>query len=288
MTPRSETPEAEHRRLRVALRHARDALNLTQKEVAEALDWSTSKLIRIEKGAVGVSVTDLKALLLHYRVTEADEVDRMVSMVRASKKSAWWQEYRDLYPQDYITYLSLESSAIRIRQFQGLVVPGLLQSPGYIQQLMTLGNPGEEVVQRAFNIRVRRQTLLSDNGPELFFILDESTLYRQVGDTAVMREQLTKLRDVARSRRASIRIMPYSAGVHRGMKGSFAILEMSADPDDYTLLLEQPYKDHLIETASDETHEFVEIFHELEKIALSTSESRRRIDDRLKELEKDG
>src|SRR4051794_7678193 len=139
MAPRAETPVAEHRKLRQALRHARDSLNLTQKEVAEALDWSTSKLIRIEKGTVGISVTDLKALLLHYRVTDLDEVDRMVAMVRASKMSAWWHEYRDAYSQDFITFLGLEASAVRIRQFQSVVAPGLLQTPGYIRELVKLG-----------------------------------------------------------------------------------------------------------------------------------------------------
>src|SRR4051812_2744378 len=47
-----ETPVSEMRRLRTALRRHRDALGLTQREVADALEWSLSKMIRIEKGPI--------------------------------------------------------------------------------------------------------------------------------------------------------------------------------------------------------------------------------------------
>ena len=138
MTSRAETPLGEHRRLMVELRQARDGLKQTQREVAEALEWSTSKLIRIENGSVGISVTDLRALLLHYGVTEQVHVERLVGMARASKKSMWWHEFREYLPQQFATFLGLEASASTIRQFQGLLVPGLLQSQSYIQTLQSL------------------------------------------------------------------------------------------------------------------------------------------------------
>src|SRR5262249_29870558 len=128
MTSQGETPLGEHRRLRLALRRARNTLKLTQHAGADAREWSTFEIIRIENGSVGISITDLRALLQYYRVTDASEVDRLVEMARASRKSAWWQEYRDHVPQQFVTFLGLEASAIRIRQFQGLVFPGLLQA----------------------------------------------------------------------------------------------------------------------------------------------------------------
>jgi len=284
MSPRGETPQSEHRRLRVALRDARDALHLTQKEVADALEWSSSKIIRIESGSVGISVTDLKALLLHYRVTDANEVDRMVTMARASKKAAWWQEHRELLTQDFITFLGLEASAVRMKQFQGLLFPGLLQSRSYIKALLALGDNTPEQERRGVEVRLKRQELISDHGPEISFIIDESVLYRKVGDAAAMREQLEKVKEVAEHPRVSIRVMPFAAGVHKGMKSSFEILELSDEPGDYALLLEQPYKDQLFQVVNDETKEFVDIFSELEKIALPATETPRMIDERLKEM----
>jgi transcriptional regulator with XRE-family HTH domain len=44
----AQGPTVGRRRLRSALRRAREATGLTQEQVAEAMDWSLSKLIRIE------------------------------------------------------------------------------------------------------------------------------------------------------------------------------------------------------------------------------------------------
>lgn len=288
MTPRGGTPLQEHRRLRGRLKSARERRNLTQREVAEALDWSASKLIRIENGSVGISITDLKALLLHYGITNEADVDQLVEMARASKRSAWWHEYRSHVSQQLLTFLGLESSAVRIRQYQHLLIPGLLQSPDYIKVLMALYGT-EEGARIHFDIRRRRQDLITiENAPEFFFILDESVLYRQVGDTAVMHEQLLKLKDLADLPNISMRVLPFSAGPHPGMKGSFEILEMSNEPDDYALHLEGVYKDQLMPDPSEETLEFVQVFHELEKIALPAAETPGLIDKRLEEMDKDG
>jgi transcriptional regulator with XRE-family HTH domain len=54
------------RQLRQDLRRLRESAQLPQAEVAHSLDWSHSKLIRIENGSVGVSVTDVKALATLY------------------------------------------------------------------------------------------------------------------------------------------------------------------------------------------------------------------------------
>jgi len=38
------------------------------------MDWSLSKLIRIENGPVGISMNDLKVLLGHYGIVDDDRV----------------------------------------------------------------------------------------------------------------------------------------------------------------------------------------------------------------------
>jgi transcriptional regulator with XRE-family HTH domain len=286
MAPRGETPQGEHRRLIVRLRQAREARHLTQKEVADSLEWSTSKLIRIESGAVGISVTDLKALLLHYKVTDANEVDDMVDMARASKKAAWWQKYRDVLSQDFHTFIGLEASAARIKAVQVLAIPGLLQTREYIATLLNLGDNTPEKAQLGIDVRLKRQELISENGPECNFIIDESVLYRTVGDNVVMRGQLQKLKELVDHPRLSIQIMPFSAGIHRGMKNSYEILELSEDPGDYAMLLESSYKDELMKVPTDETSRYVELFARMEERALPATETPHIIDRRLKEIER--
>jgi transcriptional regulator with XRE-family HTH domain len=271
--PTGDTPVRQLRRLRVELRRRREALRLTQKEVAEALDWSASKLIRIERGPVGISVTDVRALLQHYRVTDAARVDALVGMARASKKPVWWHQYREFYAPAFLTFIGLEASSVRVRQFQGLVVPGLLQHRDYAGAMIGSRKPDDQRVVLATDVRMNRQQLLEREGHESSFIIDESVLYRMIGSPDVMRAQLNHLIELGERPNVTIQVVPFSVGTHKGMKGSFELLELSESQDDYAVLLEQPYEDHLIEDTSDETREYVHIFGELEKIALSPVDS---------------
>jgi hypothetical protein len=217
-------------------------------------------------------------------VTEAAEVDRLVEMTRASKQAAWWQKYSRYFDQEALTFWELESGAIRIRQFQNMVVPGLLQGAGYSAPLVNIGRD-EESAARALEARMKRQDLITEDGPELFFILDEAVLYRVIGSRAILREQLQRLKELADHPRISIQIMPFTGGIHRGMQGPFEILELSDEPDDYAVIIEGPFRDRLVTDPSDQTREFVNIFFELEKLALPATETPSIIDARLRALE---
>src|SRR5437763_10422590 len=133
---RAQSPATSQRQVLAAVREAREALDLTQREVAEALDWSVSKLIRIENGTVGLSITDLKALLLHYGITDRDRVEKYVQMAKAGREPAWWDEFRRKVKPDFVKFLGLEASAVLKRQYQLHLVPGLLQLPVYTRSFI--------------------------------------------------------------------------------------------------------------------------------------------------------
>src|SRR5882724_4529399 len=117
------TPVVAQRRLRAELRKAREDAGHTQKRVAEDLGWSLSKVIRLETGATSVSTSDAMALIHYYEITDRERIDDLLSVTRA-KERAWWDEYSDLYGQQFLNFLAYEDSASRIRQFQTLAVPG--------------------------------------------------------------------------------------------------------------------------------------------------------------------
>jgi transcriptional regulator with XRE-family HTH domain len=81
-----ETPEVKRRRLKAALRRGREAAGLTPKQVSDALDWSVSKIIRIEAGTVGLTVTDLRALIDLYRITDEKRQAELLELARGSRK----------------------------------------------------------------------------------------------------------------------------------------------------------------------------------------------------------
>ena len=107
MTP-AQDAAVQRRRLRTELRRARASAGFTQRDVAEAMDWSLSKLIRIESGSVGISTTDLKALLQHYGIVDPAEVDRFRGLARAGREQrAWWTSYREVTSQKFLTFSPL-------------------------------------------------------------------------------------------------------------------------------------------------------------------------------------
>ena len=236
--PTRLAPSFYRRRVREALRRARESASLTQATAADALDWSMSKLVRIEAGSVGVSITDLRALLALYGVDDADQVEELVTMARASKERPWFSKYEKVLTPAFAQYLGYEESASVIRGFQPLTIPGLLQTDDYARAVIEASRVDQ--VDERVELRTIRQDLLErPDRPEIYYVVDEAALHRSVGGAAVMRSQLRHLRDLALEPRLSVRVIPFSAGAHTSMKGSFTILEF-ADWDEDVLYLETP------------------------------------------------
>jgi transcriptional regulator with XRE-family HTH domain len=276
-------PLVQQRMLLSELKRIRDEKRFLQKQVAADLDWSVSKLIRIESGAVGISKSDLIALLHHYRVTDQEHVDRLIEMNRVSRQSAWWDKYKDKYSQQFINFVAFESSSRRIRQFQALAIPGLLQTRDYARFIIELYDSSPEITSMGTEVRLERQTqvLEQPNPPEMFFILDEALIRRQVGGPEVMREQLTRLKELNRRPGITIQIARFQAGAYVGMKGSFTIFEFPTGRDDYAVVLEYGHRDVLIQNDAQQASEFLETFFELEDLAEPSSRTEDIIDEVL-------
>lgn len=268
-----ESPVIQQRRLRAELRRAREQAGQTQKEVADALDWSPSKLIRIEAGANIISTTDLMALLQHYNITDRKQVNELVNVARASRKQAWWDEYRAVYSQQFLTFLGYEASAMRLRAYQSLLIPGLLQTREYSQAIMRAYGDAPGAVSRGVEVRAKRQTILEpDHGVELFFVLDEAVIHRWVGGPDVMRRQLLHLEALDNQPNISIQVIPFNTGAHPGMRGAFTIFEFPYETEDYAVLLEHAHRDVLIQNDPEQASTYVETFFELEALATPKGE----------------
>jgi transcriptional regulator with XRE-family HTH domain len=74
---------AQRQMLRAELRNERKLARLTQNQVARAMEWSPSKMLRIETGAVGISTTDLRALLTYYNIKDKPQIEELVESARA-------------------------------------------------------------------------------------------------------------------------------------------------------------------------------------------------------------
>jgi transcriptional regulator with XRE-family HTH domain len=249
------------------------AARITQEEVADALDWSLSKVIRIEKGSVGVSTNDLKAVLRLYQVTDPGRTDELVALARAGRERSWWSGYREVAPQALLQLIGYESAASVTRNFETLLVPGLLQTEEYAG--VVIGEfEGARHLETLAEIRMRRQDLLDRADPPLlFFILDEAVVRRQIGGTAVMRRQIRRLLEVADRPNVTVEVVPFSAGAHPGLKGPFVIIEFPDPEDDDVLYLESARGDLITRDFPDEVASYREEFEVLRKLSLGPDRS---------------
>jgi transcriptional regulator with XRE-family HTH domain len=273
--PDAQSPTVHQRRLRVELRKAREAAGLTQEQVAAALEWSLSKVIRIEAGVVRVSTTDLRALLGHYGVP-ADRITELSELNRAARERAWWSDYAKVLSPQYLEFVGYEAAASVLRQFHPLVIPGLLQTPEYAQALAEgLSDPNERpVVNAASEVRIRRQELFDrENAPKCVFIFDEAAIRRQVGGTVVMKHQLRHILDLAGRPTVTVQIVPFTAGAHPGMNGPFVILEFPDPEDDDVLYLEKGQGSLISRDVREDIVGYREAFERLRAISLRPEES---------------
>jgi hypothetical protein len=89
-----------------------------------------------------------------------------------------------------------------------------------------LPTASDDEVDRRVEVRLQRQRVLTGSSPiELWAIVDEAALRRQVGGSDVMRAQLGHLIDAAGLPHITLQVIPYSAGAHAGMLGSFVIMQ---------------------------------------------------------------
>jgi transcriptional regulator with XRE-family HTH domain len=269
-------PAVQGRRLRTALRQARLSAGLTQEEVAGALDWSLSKIVRIENGSVRVSTTDLKAMLGQYRITDSDTEKNLVSMARAARERPWWNAYREHASQRYLEFVQLEQASTVTLNYQPQLVPGLLQTRAYATAVISQPNRGDTKERTAglLELRMKRQELLDvPEPPTLAFVLDESVVLRQVGTAETMREEIRHLIELAGRPYITIQILPFAAGLTLGMHAPFVIVSFTdpADPD--VLFLESPRGDTLVANDASEISRYHGMFEDMQKTSLSDSDT---------------
>ena len=252
------------RRLTAELRRLRAQAKLTQRQVAQSLDWSPSKVIRIEQGTVRIGVTDLQALLKLYEVTDSEIISDLTSMARDSKKLPF-AEYREVVGAEGIRYFQYEANASIVRQVEPLLIPGLLQIEEYSRAVLDAYRKSEADADKIVESRKERQELLERaDPPEAFFIIDEGVLRREVGGSHVMDRQIDHLIDMSRRPGVSIQVIRFSAGAYSAMAGPFVHLEFPADNDPDVIFVENTLGDTIFRDDEDITASYREQFWTLE------------------------
>jgi len=197
------------------------------------MEWSVSKVYRLEHGRTSASWRDIRDLCDLYGVPSPDR-DALIQLARDSRQRGWWTEYQDVFTGSYV---GLESEAARIRTYEAELIPGLLQEKSYARAVIHALRPTAtaQEVERRVTARLARQAILDrEHPPELLCILNEAVLRRCAAcGPGIASAQLQALLTASERPHVTVRVLPFDAGLHAAMEGSFVIMQFSesSDPD---------------------------------------------------------
>jgi len=240
------------------------------------MEWSLSKMNRIEKAKSGISTNDLRALLRFYDITDKEQAEELIALARRARQGGWWRRYADVGLPELLELIEYESEASEISQFETMFVPGILQTDEYASAVLQVFYDKESAPKRLadlVDLRTRRRGLLSSkNAPKFTFVLDESVIRRLVGDRAITSQQLMHLVNMTEFPNVTIQVVPFSAGLYPGMKGPFEVVQFEDTPDENVVFLESPRGD-FISDVPEETESYLEAFKRITETALGLSDS---------------
>jgi transcriptional regulator with XRE-family HTH domain len=224
-----QTPTARLRRLAAELRSLRASSGLTRDEVVERTGINVATMYRIEHARVRPQTRTLRTLLDLYGV-EKDQQTELVALLRDARERGWLHAYQSELPEQYMNFIGFEGEARSSWNYESLFVPGLLQMEDYARAVIRGGSPtaSREEIERRVEVRMERQDVLRSDSPlELWGIVDEAALRRQVGGRDVMRAQLRHLLAAAELPNVTFQVITFDAGAHAGMPGSFVFLQFT-------------------------------------------------------------
>ncbi|MBF6346096.1 helix-turn-helix domain-containing protein [Nocardia cyriacigeorgica] len=214
------------------LREMRQGAGLSIEHTARLLGRGATTIQRLEKGEANViRMSDIEALCEVCNAMEELPRLRRLADEAVSTDRGWWHQYRDVLAGDFASYLSLESRATKLTQYQPWVCPGLLQTPAYTRALFEMTvDPGKQLDDEILARAKRQQLITRKRAPiHLDVVIEEFVLRRPVGSRAVMAEQARRLADTPQN--VELRVIPIGRPYSPvGHVGSFVMLDLVDEP----------------------------------------------------------
>ncbi|MFF1807049.1 helix-turn-helix transcriptional regulator [Streptomyces virginiae] len=199
------------------LRRLREQAGLKQAQLGEII-FCTGSLIGQIETTKRVPTRDFSERV-DAALNTGGVFSRLVGLVLRSVLPTWFQPYAEM-----------EARASYISTFQAQLVYGLLQTPAYARAVLGVRTEGDLDAKVA--ARMDRQRILDREDPPLMWVvMSEAVLHQEIGGREVMRNQLAHLLEQQRREWVKVQILPFEAGAHAGLLGSFNLLRFEDDPD---------------------------------------------------------
>ncbi|RII19582.1 hypothetical protein DSC45_06180 [Streptomyces sp. YIM 130001] len=219
--PKDLDPSASPRAMLGAeLRHARERAGLSQDALGEPLFVSGSFIGQLEAGTRRIQ-PDVAVRLDEILGTRG-------FFARNGKVSV-----RSQHPDHFAEAADAEARATEIRDYSGLLIPGLVQTEAYARAVFRAYRPTgpAAVIDGLVAARLDRAHLLTDpTTPLLDVVLDEAALRRKVGGAGAMMDALGHLVALIEAHRITAQVIPFGEGAHSAMGGSLKLMYFADDP----------------------------------------------------------
>jgi len=198
------------------LRRLREAAGLTQRQLGDILNYTGSLVGQIE------TARKIPTPEFSERADAAlgsdGTLSRLIDLVLRSQLPSWFRQVAEL-----------EARAVEICAFQASMVHGLLQTPAYARA--TLGALDQTDLDDRTAVRLARQRIFEkEEPPVVWMVISEAALYQEIGGRETMHDQLAHLLSFETNPRINVQVLPFSAGAHAGLTGTFTLFRFASDP----------------------------------------------------------
>jgi DNA-binding XRE family transcriptional regulator len=269
----------------VELTNYRKRAGASQAAAAKALGLSAGMIGHYEVGKYLPAPEHVERMLKLYEAPNHD-IERLSTIAGRADQGSWLARWNDVIPDWLRTYVGLEGLARHVVAYAPLVLPALVQTRAYSAGVTSPSarvRPDQQ--ERMVSLRIERQKRLTDDQPlRLTAMIEESVLDRPIGGdnaTAVMRDQLHHLLELAERDNLEILVLPTAVGRHDGLEGRFTVLHFQDAqsvgyieiPDDAVYIQDQ-----------DQVEKYTMSAELLQSVALSQPQSVKAIKARLAAL----
>ncbi|MBJ3805560.1 helix-turn-helix domain-containing protein [Streptomyces flavofungini] len=196
------------------LRSRREGAGLTQEELSVRAIMSRTHIAHIEAGRRRPTVEDARRL---DDVLGAGGVFVRFLPSQGDGRRA----------ERFAEALELEQRATVIRTYGPKLVPGLLQTRAYANEIFRLWYPPKSAEERDALLvtRLARAQIFDDfKSPVAWYLLDEAVLRRPIGGPAVMCGQLRHIVDLGERERIRVHVLPFEVGPHVLLDGFVSLM----------------------------------------------------------------
>ncbi|MGW3199226.1 helix-turn-helix domain-containing protein [Streptomyces sp. NPDC001118] len=229
MTQKRATPTVMRRRVGAQLRRWRG--DMKSGDAARLMNWDTTRLSRIERGLYRISGSDVRSFCKELGIEDEAGVSEVAKVAEepVGGDHGWWKAYDGRASESLLDFVQLEARATSVRMHHPVVIPGPLQTPGYMREIIGRSPAAitPDQVEILVAIRLARQEILArtENPVDFHALVPESAFHAKFETGPdIMRDQLRRLLDVSARPNVKLQIIPLTAHPTYGSNGATTIL----------------------------------------------------------------